>query len=154
MTAVKIYSTWIALAMMFLLAACGGDTPATQTTAPGAAEPSKAPDEKAAISALMKISEAQSVYFARNRRYALAFDELVEARDLDAEPTAAETGYEFRIRPAADAQTYTVSATPASSAAPTQHFFTDKTGVIHGEANGPANAQSPVVPAPGAPSNP
>ncbi len=95
--------------------------------------------------AIAQINEAQSVYFKRNRRYALALDELVESRDLKSEPTDAETGYNFRLRPSADAQTYTLLVSPANASAAARHFFTDQSGAIRAKQNKEATAQSPAL---------
>ena len=125
---------------MGLLLGCGNSaTPSMQSAAP------KPPDEKAALSAIAKTNEAQTTYFKVNRRYALTYDELVEARFLAAEPSASQTGYDFRLRPAADAQTYKLSVSPAALSPAAPHFFTDQSGVIHTEAGKEATADSPVL---------
>jgi hypothetical protein len=106
----------------------------------------RAPDENAALDSIRKIVDAQSTHFKLNRRYALTFDELVEARLLNGEPSSAQIGYEFKLRPAADAQTYRLSIVPADSAAATaRSFFTDQTGVVRAEAGKEATADSPPV---------
>jgi hypothetical protein len=144
------------LALLFMgiaLAACGGDTTPKMQTETKAAAPSaapasqsaKAPDENATLDALRKISEAQSTYFKLNRRYALTFEELVEAHLLTNEPSAAQTGYEFKLRPAADAQTYKLSATPGNASATARHFFMDEKGEVHSETGKDASADSPAV---------
>jgi hypothetical protein len=137
------------LVLMSALSGCGsGTTSNTQTSSTAASASSaaaKAPDENAALDTLRKISEAQSTYFKVNRRYALAYDELVEAHFLSSEPGAAQTGYEFRLRPAADAQTYKLSAAPADSSAAARHFFMDQTGTIHAETGKDATVDSAVV---------
>ena len=69
------------------------------------------------MAALKEITQAQSDYFQRNRRYALDYDELIMARFLSQEPSAGEIGYDIRMRPAADAASYTVSATPVGAPA-------------------------------------
>jgi len=130
--------------LLFLLAACSGNTTSTTQTATNSAA-IKAPDENAALDAVRKVSEAQATHFKVNRRYALSFDELVEAHLLGREPSAAETGYEFKLRPAADAQTYRLSAAPAGNAASARSFFVDQTGAIRAEAGKEANADSPEV---------
>jgi hypothetical protein len=130
----------IALLTLGLLASCGSSgEPATQST------PTKAPDENAALASISKISEAQSTFFKLNRRYALTFDELVQGRLLDAEPAASQTGYEFKLRPAADAQTYNLSISPIAASSPARHFFTDQSGVIHAEAGKDATIDSPAL---------
>ena len=133
---------------LLLLCGCAGQPTTTEPASAPPAAATKAADANAALDALTQVNAAQSVYFKRNRRYALAFDELVEARDLKSEPGVADTGYLFRMRPAADAQTYTISAAPAVPpvGTPARTFFTDQSGVIRGEdSNKPATAQSPVV---------
>lgn len=145
--------TSIALLFMGIaLAACGGDTtPKMQSETKSAgssasSQPAKAPDENAALGALRKISEAQATYFKLNRRYALTFDELVEAHLLTSEPSAAQTGYEFKLRPAADAQTYKLSVGPSDSGSnAARHFFLDEKGVIHAETGKDASADSPAL---------
>jgi hypothetical protein len=138
--------TTIAILMLSLLISCGGSESPTPAAAPAQpAAPTKAPDENAALDGITKVNEAQSFFFKRNRRYALTLDELVESRDLKTEPTAAETGYGFTLRPAADAQTYRMTVTPSSSSATARHFFTDQTGTIHAEQGKDATAASPPV---------
>jgi hypothetical protein len=131
----------IALLVLGLLTGCGNSAapPATQST------PTKTPDENATLAAISKISEGQAVFFKLNRRYALTLDELVAARLLDAEPTSPQTGYEFNLRPAADAQTYKLSVSPVAASSPARHFFTDQSGAIHAEAGKDANAESPAL---------
>src|SRR6516165_7576826 len=136
-----------------MLAGCGGNTtPSMQTTvkeaAPAQPSNSKAPDESAALDTIAKINDAESSYFRRNRRYALTFDELVDAHLLNSVPTSAETGYDFTLRPSADAQTYRISVNPAApspSSAAARHFFTDESGAVHAEAGRDATAESPKI---------
>ena len=147
-TAVK--NSFALLIMGMLLAACSSETaPTMQSKAPAAAAPpaaTKSPDENAALDALHKINEAQATYFKLNRRYALSFEELVDARLISSEPSAAQTGYDFKLRPAADAQTYKLFVVPADSNAVTaRRFFMDQTGAIHGESGKDATADSPAV---------
>src|SRR5262245_18861214 len=105
---------------------CGSSTPTMQSNASSASKAvsAKAADESAALDAIRKTNEAQSTYFKMHRRYALTYEELIEARLLKSEPTGAETGYEFKLRPAADAQTYKLSAAPAdANASSARRFF-------------------------------
>jgi hypothetical protein len=118
--------------------ACAGNTP---TTPPA----TRAPDETAALDVLRKAGEAQATYFKINRRYALTFDELVEAHLLSADPSAAQTGYDFKLRPAADAQTYRLLVVPGNSTSGARHFFTDQTGIIRSESGREASADSPEL---------
>jgi hypothetical protein len=105
-----------------------------------------APDETATIDAIRKVVEGQATYFKVNRRFALSFDELLEAHLLTSEPSAAQLGYEFKLRPAADAQTYKLSAVPSdASANSARSFFTDQTGIIHAETGKEATADSPAL---------
>jgi hypothetical protein len=144
---VKTYTALLTLAIA--LAACTAPTtPKSQTNAPAgqASSAAHAPDENAALETLGKITEAQSTYFKKNRRYALGYDELVEAHLLTGEPSAAQTGYEFKLRPAADAQTYSVSVVPVdSSATSARRFFADQTGVVRSESGKDATADSLAV---------
>jgi hypothetical protein len=122
------------LLLAILVAGCGAGNTSPASTAPAA-------DENAALDALKKTNEAQALHFKINRRYALTYDELLESRLLNAAP-AAESGYDFRLRPAADAQSYRLIATPAGNAAAARHFFTDQTGVIRAETGKEATAAS------------
>jgi hypothetical protein len=128
--------TWIALVIsLMLFHGCSGEpTPKT-----------KAADENAALDAVHKIIEAQATHFKMNRRYALTVEELTQARLLTNEPSAAQTGYDFRLRPAADAQTYKLLVDPGDSSATARHFFTDQTGVIHAETGKEATPESPSL---------
>jgi len=130
--------TWVALLFLGISAACGADTSPTPAA-------TRAPDETAALDVLHKAGEAQATYFKINRRYALTFDELVEAHLLSADPSTVQTGYDFKLRPAADAQTYRLLVVPGNSTTGARHFFTDQTGVIRAESGKEASADSPEV---------
>ena len=137
MPRVKIAISLLILA--FGLAACSS-APTMQKQA------TKAPDENAALDAVRKTNEAQGTYFKVNRRYALTFEELIDAHFLSSEPSASQTGYDFKLRPAADAQTYKLLVTPAdATASSSRRFFTDQTGVIHAETGKDATAESPEL---------
>jgi len=147
---VKTAIALIALSIVGIVASgCGTDTPTAQNKASSSASSPaavRAPDEPAAIDALRKINEAQSFYFKMNRRYALSYDELVEAHLLKTEPSSAQTGYEFKLRPAPDAQTYKLYVAPADSAAgASRHFFADQSGSIRAETGKDATPESPVT---------
>jgi hypothetical protein len=136
----------IVLALV-LNAGCGA-APAPQSQeapSPQAAAPQKAPDENAALAAITNINKAQKDFFARYRRYALTYEELIDAFFLKEEPTTASTGYDVRLRPAADAASYTIRATPVTPSATAKHFFSDQTGEIHAEKGKDADAQSPKI---------
>lgn len=139
--------TAILILVTVLVAGCGGGGGEKSGTTPAAtpAPTAKAPDETSILAAIGEFNQAQSYYFKRNRRYALGYEDLLEARDLKSEPTAAETGYNLRIRPAANAQTYTLAAVPASPSGTARHFFTDQTGVVRAEQGKDATVQSPAI---------
>ena len=124
----------ISLTSVFLLA-CSPDKPA--------APPTKAPDESAAIEALRKVTEAQTNFIHRTRRYAQTFDELVKDHLLNAEPRKADTGYDFFLLPSPDAESYTVTATPLAPGS--RYFFADQTGVLRVEKDKPATSASPAL---------
>ena len=131
------------------LAGCAGgsSTPQQQpqTQAPAPVPAPKAPDEDAAITAMTAVNAAQKVYLARNRRYALSYEELMQSLFLKEEPTPEKTGYEINLRPSADATRYTIVAVPATPSPGVRHFFSDQTGDIRAEQGKEANAQSPTV---------
>ena len=144
----------LALGSFTILTGCGGNSgnpaPTMQATssqgAPAAqSSSSKAPDESAALDTIAKINDAESNFFRRNRRYAITLDELVEAHLLNSLPGAADTGYDFTLRPAADAQTYKLAVNPAASSPTARHFFTDESGAIHAEAGRDASGDSPKI---------
>lgn len=105
----------------------------------------KAADETAALDTIAKINDAESNYFKRNRRYAITFDELVDAHLLNNAPGPADTGYDFNLRPAADAQTYKLAVNPAAPTPTVRHFFTDESGAVHAEAGRDATPDSPKI---------
>jgi hypothetical protein len=146
MTAVKTLLPALLL-IAIALSGCGGNTPTMQNGASsaGAASNGKAPDETAALDAIAKVSDAQTNYFRRNRRYALTFDELIDAHLLNSAPTAAQTGYDFSLRPSADAQTYKLSVNPSAPTPTIRHFFSDESGAIHAETGKDASAESPKI---------
>jgi hypothetical protein len=133
-----------------MLAGCGGNTtPSMQTTVkeatPAQPSSSKAPDESAALDTIAKVNDAESSYFRRNRRYALTFEELVEAHLLNSVPAPVQTGYDFTLRPSADAQTYKLAVNPAASSPTARHFFSDESGTVRAEAGRDATADSPKI---------
>jgi hypothetical protein len=130
--------------IVLILAACGGKTTPGANTQEVANV--KVVDETAVLDSISKINEAQANYFKRNRRYALTLDELVDARLLKDIPTTSQTGYDFTLRPAADAQTYSMSVNPVnSSSSAARHFFTDQSGAVRAENGKDATADSPKI---------
>ena len=125
----------IALINLGLLLSCAETKPAPP--------PAKAPDEPAAIEALRKVTEAQTNFIRRTRRYAQTFNELIGERLLNAEPKKADTGYDFLLLPSPDAESYTITATPDAAGA--RYFFADQTGVLRAEKDKPATSASPAL---------
>jgi hypothetical protein len=107
--------------------------------------PEVTPDENAVIETLKAVNRAQQDFIRRTRRYALTYDELVEAYLLKERPSGENTGYDVTLKPSPDAVSYTVIATPRSERERYRHFFTDKTGVIRSEIGRAATAESPEV---------
>jgi hypothetical protein len=127
--------TLLALCTLAVLFSCSQPEPAAPAARP--------PDESAAVEAIRQVTEAQTNFMRRTRRYAQTFDELIQDRLLKAEPTRADTGYDFLLLPSPDAVHYTVTATP--SAAGARYFFADETGVLRGEKDKPATSASPEL---------
>jgi hypothetical protein len=146
MTAVKILLP-VLLLVTIALTGCGGNTPTMQNGAAsgGQASSGKAPDETAALDAITKISDAQTNYFRRNRRYALTFDELIDAHLLNTAPSPAQTGYDFSLRPSADAQTYKMSVNPSTPVPTARHFLSDESGTVRAETGKDASTDSPKI---------
>ena len=94
---------------------------------------------------IAKITDAQSNYFRRNRRYALTFEELVDAHLINTPPASAQTGYEFSLRPSADAQTYKLAVNPTAASPTARHFFSDESGTVRAEAGRDATGDSPKI---------
>lgn len=141
-----VYSVLTILVVM-ILAGCGGEPPVQQETAgtQPSATPQKAPDEPAALAAIAAVNAAQKDYFARYRRYALTYEELMEGFFLREEPTVQKTGYDIKLRPAADVASYTVLGIPSAPSPTARHFFSDQTGIIRAEEGKDANVQSPTI---------
>ena len=137
----------LTISIVMILAGCGGE-PAPQretaATQPPAA-PQKAPDEPAALAAIAEVNAAQKIHLARYRRYAITYEELIDVLFLKEEPAVQKTGYDIKLRPAADAASYTVLAIPAAPSPAARHFFSDQTGAIRAEEGKDANVQSPVI---------
>jgi hypothetical protein len=131
--------------VLAILSGCGGTSEQPKQVTEVRSAPQKTPDESAALAAISAVNDAQKTYMGRNRRYALTYDELIEAHFLKEEPTVQQTGYEIKLRPAADAGSYTVVAAPSTPSAPARHFFSDQSGVVRAETGKDANAQSPAV---------
>ena len=136
----------LAFFVVMIVAGCGGQPPVQQETAAtqSSAAPQKA-DESAALAAISEVNAAQKIYIARYRRYALTYDELIEALFLKEEPTVQKTGYDIKLRPAADAASYIVLGIPSAPSPAARHFFSDQTGVIRAEEGKAANVQSPAI---------
>jgi hypothetical protein len=141
----RVKSLTFLILSALLLSACGGSATGPAQNGAAAQTSAAVPNETAALDAISKINDAQANYFRRNRRYALNFDELVEAHLLNADPAAGQTGYDFKLRPAADAQTYKLSVTPSGSSATARHFFTDESAAVHADAGKDATADSPKL---------
>jgi hypothetical protein len=136
----RVKTLIVSLVILAAAAGCSGTTaPSSQS---GSAN-TKAPDESAALDAIAKINDAQASYFRRNRRYALNFDELVDAHLLNSDPSAGQSGYDFKLRPAADAQTYRLFVNPMGASPTVRHFFTDESGAVHADVGKDASADSP-----------
>jgi hypothetical protein len=144
----RMKSTLALLILGLLLPACGGESPTMQSKSSPASASSDTPrpaDENAALAEIRQTNEAQATHFKVNRRYALTYEELIEARLLKAAPSA-QTGYDFKLRPAADAQAYRLSVVPsASGSASARQFFSDQTGIIRAETGKEATGDSPEV---------
>ena len=135
---------YLSLSLIFLLlAACKGPSPSKPEAQP--AIEAKPADENAVIRILEATNKAQDEYIKRNRRYALTYEELIESHLMQQEPSSSDTGYEIRLRPAADAGSYRLVATPLNPSASSRYFFTDKTGVIRAEQGKDATAESPQI---------
>jgi hypothetical protein len=143
------YRPLVAFFVAMVLTGCGEQPASTQKaevrvrSLPATSQ--RAPDEIAAVAAISDVNAAQKTYFARNRRYALTYEELTGALFLKEEPTVEKTGYDIKLRPAADAATYTVLGIPSPPTSPARHYFSDQTGIIRAEEGKDANAQSPAI---------
>src|SRR5262245_34857238 len=134
--------------VIVVLTGCSGNAPTPQQPRVESAAPApvqKAPDEDAALAAITMVNAAQKDYMARNRRYALTYEELMQGLYLKEEPVPEKTGYDISLRPTADAARYTIIANPATPSSTARHFFSDQTGEIRAEQGKDANAQSPTV---------
>ena len=129
------------LALLLVVLSLSGCGNLTEKPVP----PPKPPDEVGTIRLLGEINQAQTEFHRRTRRYALAFDELVDAHLMHQEPSADDTGYEIKLRPTADAESYTITANPIASAPTARHFFSDDHGEIRAEQGKDANAASPKI---------
>ena len=99
------------------LAGCAGSPPAPPQqpqAQPAPAPEPKEPNEAAAMDAIVAVNAAQKNYVARYRRYALSYEELMHGVFLKEEPVAEKTGYEIKLRPSADAASYTIIAAPVN----------------------------------------
>jgi hypothetical protein len=135
--------TLVVIALAIMLTGCSpASAPETAAPAPATTPATPPANEDAAVTVLKEIAQAQKDYFQRNRRYALDYDELIMARFLKAEPSK-DTGYDFQMRPSADAATFVVSAVPTMPSSPARHFFMDQTGDVRAEAGKDATSTSP-----------
>jgi hypothetical protein len=137
----------LAFLVVMTLAGCGEQEPVRKEIKvfPASGPSPNAPDEIAAVAAISDVNAAQKTYFARNRRYALTYEELTGALFLKEEPTVQKTGYDIKLRPAADAATYIVLGIPSLRSSAARHLFSDQTGIIRAEEGKDANAESPAI---------
>ena len=68
----------------------------------------------------------------------------------DALAAGSKSGYDFTYAPGerdstGKIMTYTIHADPVTGSTGTNHYFTDQTGVIRQEKDGPASEQSPPI---------
>lgn len=134
---------WVGFGLLLVLFGCSGSTEKpTSAVAQMQAQP---PDDQAAVKTLREINGAQATYLQRNRRYALSFDELRDSHLLEQDPSKTANGYGISLHPAADAESYTVVAVPASPAANVKYFYTDKSGVIRVDQGKDATSSSPPI---------
>ena len=131
------------LFMIFGFVSCS-ETPKTNTPAPQATM-SQPADDAGAVKALKEINSAQADYQHRTRRFALSFDELIQAHLLNQDPSKSVSGYEINLHPSPDAESYSLTATPMSSGSAAKYFFSDKSGVIRVEQGKDAGAASPPI---------
>jgi len=134
----------LVLVVLLTLAGCT-NAPADKSGPTTVQIPTPKADDTAAVKALKEVYLGQELYLQRNRRYALTFDELVESHILQQDPSKSAGGYEISLHPAADAESYTLAATPVSPSASARYFFTDKTGVIRAEQGKEATSSSSPI---------
>jgi hypothetical protein len=132
---------------MLLILGLAGCSEAPKSSTPAAAQPtmSQPADDAGAVKTLREINTAQANYQHRTRRFALSFDELVEAHLLNQDPAKSISGYEISLHPSADAESYTLAATPTTPGTNAKYFFSDKSGVIRVEQGKDAGAASPPI---------
>ena len=133
--------------ILFMIAGLVSCSEAPKTNTAAGAQPtmSQSADDAGAIKSLKEINSAQADYQHRTRRFALSFDELVQAHVLNQDPSKSVTGYEISLHPSPDAESYSLTATPTVSGANAKYFFSDKSGVIRAEQGKDANAASPPI---------
>jgi hypothetical protein len=132
---------------LFFLLGLVGCSEGSKTNTPAAAQAtmSQPADDAGAVKSLREINSAQADYQHRTRRFALSFDELVQAHILSQDPSKSVSGYEISLHPSPDAESYSLTATPTASGANAKYFFSDKSGVIRVEQGKDANAASPPI---------
>jgi hypothetical protein len=97
------------------------------------------------LQAVRGISQAQVNFMRLRRRYALTIEELVQELSLEKDPSADDNGYRIRMRGSPSADTYSLTAEPATETESKRAFFVDSTGIIRWALGQPATADSPEL---------
>ncbi len=136
---------YLAITLIILFTSGCSESPASKPAPSSPIVQAKPADENAVIRILDEANQAQAAYMKRHRRYALTYEELIESHFMQQEPVPDATGYEIKLRPAADAGSYRIVAAPTNPSPQNRYFFTDKTGIIRAEQGKEANADSPQI---------
>jgi len=107
-------------------------------------DPARSNSEAAALGYMRTVLRAQKLYKKKNDKYAASLAELVHTGSFTRRMVNPNRGdYSVSFRPHKDG--FELRLTPKQVDAEHRSFYADEDSVIHGDDQGPANENSPVV---------
>jgi hypothetical protein len=107
-------------------------------------DPARSDSEAAALGYMRTVLRAQKLYKKKNDKYAASLAELVHTGSFTRRMVNPDRGdYSVGFRPHKDG--FEMTLTPKQMDAEHRSFYAKEDGVIHGDEQGAANENSPVV---------
>jgi hypothetical protein len=107
-------------------------------------DPARSDSEAAALGYMRTVLRAQKLYKKKNDKYAASLAELVHTGSFTRRMVNPDRGdYSVGFRPHKDG--FEMTLTPKQVDAEHRSFYAKEDGVIHGDEQGPANENSPVL---------
>jgi hypothetical protein len=142
---------WAIAALLVSCVAVAGQT-AYQPKFPG--DPARSDSEAAALGYMRTVLRAQKLYNKKNDKYARSLADLVHIGSFTKRMVNPDRGdYSVGFKPSKgkgkgkdkDKEGFELTLTPKQLDAEHRSFYANEDGVIHGDDQGPASEDSPVV---------